>query len=259
MDVPAGPDRPVGSDLHPNREVIGETVTAYTDAHPPRTDSPEYLASRRHLMTTQRGGCLVCGGIPDLSHPELTAVGDPAGLQDHHGGAISVDDLVVAFNLFPIEWSQGWGTSPTVLGRLVANLNVILRRLGQPTYDAPITDTASVMAYVDSVFNADCKLCGPHHVSRQTQHSPDALGHEAVGIHEIPLPIWAGQITCDWPRFDMWMGSVGTLAGAPSPSGDGSVVVLHASPAHPGELKVGDVLPATHPAARAANAGYRRP
>jgi len=256
-DVPAGPDHPVGSDLHPNREVIGETVTAFTDAHPPRTDSPEYLASRRHLMATQRGGCLVCGGIPDLSHPELTAVGSDRGMQDHHGGGLVVKDVLVALNLFPIEWSQGWGSSPSVLRQLVANLNVVLAALGEPTYDAPITDQASVMAYVDSTWNANIRFCAPHHVGTQTHHSADANGHEAVGIHNIPGPIFWGQLTCDWPNFDMWLGTTGTLAGAPSPSGDGSVVVLHADPGHPGGLRAGSVLPPGHPSARAAFAGFR--
>ncbi len=243
--------------MSPNTEKIGENITVYTDDHPKRTDSPTYIAARKVLMQQRKGGCLVCGGVPDMTHPELVPVGSPVGLQDHHGQGLYVKDVLVALGLFPIEWSQGWGSSPAVVQQLVANVNIVLAALGEPTYDQPITDVPSLMLYVDSTFNADVKLCAGHHVSLQTQHTADVNGHEAVGIHEIPLPIWAGQLTCDWPRFDMWLGSTGTLAGAPSPSGDGSVVVLHAAPEHPGGIRRGDVLPPTHPSARAGHAGYR--
>jgi len=503
-----------------NTEKIGENITVYTDSHPPRTDSPEYLASRRQLMTTQRGACLICGGVPDLSHPEMTPVGSSVGQQDHHGGGIVVKDVLVALNLFPIEWSQGWGSSPATLSKLVSNLNIIMGLLGEEPYSATISDIPSLMAYVDSTFNANIKLCltpdtpvlmadgreqpiaevcvgdwvighdgrshrvtgawskpwngpvavvdgvamtpghevltpggwlpastlqpgipllqplvsemvrmariepkvlqpvvagvsvdvvdalgrgqaspdgalhhqavlhddafhavlphpdatvacaadrlqavgvgvslgpsiqpcqplsvadrrlsarlgarsevlrvaradqvrsaadltrlahspsdaakpavrtqwrpvrevrqigfrgyvhdltvagshsfmvggprpfavhncAPHHVGLQTQHTPDANGHEACGIHEIPAPIFWGQLTCDWDRFDMWLGTTGTVAGAPHPSGDGSVVVLHAHPS--AVVSRGDVLPPTHPHARAGNAGFPKP
>ena len=240
-----------------NTEKIGENITVYTDSHPPRTDSPEYLASRRQLMTTQRGACLICGGVPDLSHPEMTPVGSPVGKQDHHGGGIVVKDVLVALNLFPIEWSQGWGSSPAALSKLVSNLNIIMGLLGEEPYSATISDIPSLMAYVDSTFNANVRFCAPHHVGLQTQHTPDANGHEACGIHEIPAPIFWGQLTCDWQRFDMWLGTTGTVAGAPHPSGDGSVVVLHAHPS--AVVSRGDVLPPTHPHARAGNAGFPKP
>jgi len=241
----------------PNTEQIGEHITVYTDDHPKRTDSPEYLASRRHLMTTQRGGCLICGGVPDLSHPELTAVGSPKGMQDHHGGGIVVKDVLVALNLFPIEWSQGWGSSPAVVSRLVSNLNILMGLLGEEPYSASISDVAGVMSYADSTFNANIRFCAPHHVGLQTQHTPDANGHEACGIHEIPGPIFWGQLTCDWANFDMWGGTQGNVAVAPhvGPQGPvaGQVVVLHAGPN--AGVSRGEILPAHNPIARLALAG----
>lgn len=233
------------------KETVGEAAVLYTAAHPPRTDSPDYIAARKVLMNQRKGGCMICGGIPDMTHPEMAAIADPHGLQDHHGGGIYVKDVLVALNLFGTEWSLGWSASVEKVAQYVANLNVVLKALGEPTYDAPITDTPSVMAFVDSVFNANLKLCAPHHVGRMSKPSKDANGHEAVGIHEIPVPIWLGQMTCDWDRWDMWGGTTGTLAVAPDPT-TGGAVVLHAdATAHPALVR-GSILPADHPNVRAA-------
>ena len=227
------------------KETVGEAAVLYTDDHPPRTDSPAYVAARKVLMNQRKGGCVICGGVPDMSHPELAEIGDAHGLEDHHGGGLYVKDVLVALNLFGTEWSLGWSADPVRVGQLVNNLNVVLRALGEPTYDEPITDTASVMAFVDSVYNANVKLCKPHHVGRMDRPSKDVNGHEAVGIHEIPFPIWLGQITCEWSRWDMWAGTSGTLALAPDPA-TGGAVVLHADPAHHPGLTRGAHLAATH-------------
>ena len=56
-------------------EKIGEQVVTFTAPHPARTDSPEYLRSRAWLMEQGSGGCYICGGPVDLSHPG--APGDP--------------------------------------------------------------------------------------------------------------------------------------------------------------------------------------
>ncbi|BBH17517.1 hypothetical protein Back2_18040 [Nocardioides baekrokdamisoli] len=231
------------------KESVGEAAVLYTADHPARKDSPEYIAARKVLMNQRKGGCIVCGGIPDMTHPEMEKVGSPKGLQDHHGGGIYVKDVLVGLTPFGMEWSLGWSASPAKVAQFVANLNVVLEALGEPTYDSVIKDTPSVMAFVDSKYNANVKLCAPHHVGRMDKPSKDAQGHEAVGIHEIPYPIWLGQMTCDWDRWDMWAGTSGTIAVAPNP--DGTVAVLHASDAHP-DLNRGDVLKADHPLAMAA-------
>lgn len=232
-------------------EHVGEQAVLYTDDHPPRKDSPTYRAARKVLMNARRGGCIVCGGLPDMAHPELATVSDPKGLEDHHGGGIYVKDVLVGLNLFGTEWSLGFSADPKVVAQLVANLNVVLKELGEATFDGPITNTQEVMLFVDSTFNANVKLCKPHHTGRMDRPSKDAQGIEAVGIHEIPFPIWLGQITCEFSRWDMWAGTTGTIAVAPDPD-SGGAVVMHADPAHHGSLTRGAVLASTHPLAQAA-------
>jgi hypothetical protein len=215
------------------QETSGEPAKLYTADHPPRTDSPEYIASRTWLTTQAMGGCVICGGESDLTHPG--SVEPAAGiLQDHHGGGIYVvpkgtnEPVLVGLNLFPIEWSEGWGADPTTIARRVGGLNALLGLLGQPTYTTAIDTTADVMAYVDSVFNANIKLCAAHHIALEEKNTKDANGHQAVGIHSIPFPIWAYQGYCDWAKWDMWAGTTGTIAVAPDPTTGGGTV-LHVS------------------------------
>lgn len=227
-------------------EHIGEAIDVQTAQHPPRSDSPEYRASRAWLMK-QPGGCYICGGPVDLSHPEAPV---SAGMQDHHGGGLYHGAALVGFNLFPLEWSMGWGASPAVVRTYVEQL----KGAGLVAWDAPIETTADVMAWVDSQQNANVRLCAGHHVGHQQAHTPDINGHEAVGIHNAPWPVLAAQATCDWTRFDMWGGTTGTLAVAPHPDGSRGVIVTYVHHSHPEPLQVGQALPSTHPQARAAHA-----
>ncbi len=98
----------------------------------------------------------------------------------------------------------------------------------------------------------------PTETPRRTAHTPDANGHEAVGIHNAPWPILAAQATCDWERFDMWAGTTGTLAVCPDPGTKGGTIVSYVHESHPEELRVGDRLRASHGHSRAAHAGYGR-
>jgi hypothetical protein len=210
------------------QETVGEPAKLRTADHPERTDSPEYVKSRKWLMSTAEGGCVLCGGQSDLTHPG--EVEPLAGkLQDHHGGGIYVlvdeQPVLVALNLFPIEWSEGWGADPEMIARRVAALNALMQKLDLATYDKPITDSASVMDFVDSTFNANVKMCAPHHVGLEEKDAKDANGHQAVGIHNIPYPIWAYQGFCDWAHWDMWGGTTGTIAVAPDPATGGGLVI----------------------------------
>jgi hypothetical protein len=241
-------------------ESVGEAAHLFTDAHPDRKDSKIYIATRKWLMSKTSGGCFVCGGPADLTHPEAPA--SAIGLEDHHGGGLHYRGVLFAMNLMPTEWSLGFAAKPEIVAGYVAMINVILKELGEPTYDRPITTTDEVMAWVDDVGNASIKLDRAHHIGTQHQHTPDARGFEAVGIHEIPLPIWAGQVTCDFSRFDMWSGTTGTIAvSKPAGLAPGEVQVEHVHPsvsiihADGTPLRRGHVLPATHPSARVAHAG----
>jgi Family of unknown function (DUF6424) len=215
------------------REHVGDPVDITTADHPPRSESAEYRASRKTLMTEYGGGCFVCDGPVDLSHPEVE---NAEGLQDHHGGGIYAvfggRPVLIALNTLQMEWSEGWDADPAVVSGMVANTNALMSRLEQPTYDEPITDTTSVMAYTDSIFNANVKLCAPHHIGHPTQHTPDRNGHEAVGIHNVPLPVLLYQLFCDWEHWDMFAGTTGTIAVAPNSRKPGGAVVLHVDAAH---------------------------
>lgn len=254
------------------KETIGDVEHVVTADHPPRRDSPEYAATRKWLMGATQGGCYVCGGPVDLSHPE-----DPAnkrGMQDHHGGGIFLtpdrgDPVLVGTNLFGLEWSLGFGADPAKVAAFVAQLNEVTRRLGGQPYTAEIATTADVMAWVDSQGNANVKLCAVHHIAHEDRHTPDVNGHEGVGIHSGPVPIWLGQATCDWDRWDMWGGSTGTLAVGHPGDESGTAHVLHVSALHPDRglyeehraaLAAGaaHVLPAHHPHARLAHAGAHK-
>ena len=249
-------------------ETIGDVEHVVTAAHPHREDSDEYRRTRKWLMTTP-GGCYVCGGPVDLSHP-----GEPEskGMQDHHGGGIFLDrpgssPILVGLNLFGMEWSLGFGASPAKVAAFVAQLNEVTSKLGGSPYTAEIATTADVMAWVDSPGNANVRLCAPHHIAHEDKDTPDVNGHQAVGIHNGPVPIWLGQATCDWDRpFDMWGGSTGTVAVAPHRDGSKKVEVLHVSALHPDKslfdahraaLASGAIheLSSSHPHARLAHAG----
>lgn len=243
------------------KERVGEAVELVTADHPPRSDSPEYIASRKALMGKYAGGCFICDGPVDLSHPEVE---DKAGLQDHHGGGIYADfggrPVLVALSTLQMEWSEGWGADPKIVAGMVANKNALLKRLGQPTYDAPITDDKSVMGYVDSIYNANVKLCAQHHIGHPAQNSPDRRGHQAVGIHNVPLPVLLYQLFCDWEHWDMFAGTTGTLAVAPHPRQPGSATVLHIDAAFhdPKLVQAGIddkqiILPPEHSLAKAAH------
>lgn len=254
-------------------ETIGDVEHVETADHPPRKDSPEYGRTRKWLMGQTAGGCYVCDGPVDLSHPE-----DPAnakGMQDHHCGALFLipekgDPILVGFNLFGMEWSLGFGASPSRVAAFVRQLNEVTTRLGGQPYTAEIATTADVMGFIDSPANANLKLCAVHHIAHETQDTPDHNGNQGVGIHNGPFPIWLGQATCDWDRpFDMWGGSTGTVAVAPHRDGSKKVEVLHVSPLHPDKalydehqaaLKAGRIheLPASHPHARLAHAGCHK-
>lgn len=216
------------------QETIGDVEHVVTADHPPRTDSPEYGRTRAWLMTTP-GGCYVCGGPVDMSHPSAPVT---ANIQDHHGGGIFLvpdggEPILVGFNLIGTEWSLGWGADPAKVAAFVATVSEVSVRLGGQPYTAQIATTSDVMAYVDSAFNANVKLCAQHHVAHEDKHTPDVNGNEAVGIHNGPVPIWLGQATCDWQRWDMWGGSTGTLCVGHPGDSSGTAVVLHVSALHP--------------------------
>lgn len=226
----------------PHTETIGSKIVVEVADHPQRKDSPKYSHTRKWLMTT-RPGCYICGGDPVQG----------VEYEDHHGGGLVVAGSLQLMTLFGMEWSGGWGADPVKVQAFVSALNPLLTLLGEETYTAPITTTAEVMDWVDSCYNASIRLCRAHHIGHPTEHSPDINGNEAVGIHHIPMPVWLLQGTNDNSKFSLFGGSTGTLVVTPHQDMDGKTVVQYAHESHPGKLKLGDVLPETHPSSRAAH------
>jgi len=251
-------------------ETIGDVEQVVTADHPARKNSPEYNKTHTWLMTKTAGGCYVCGGPVDLSHPDAPAA-YKGSLQDHHGGGIFIvpdsgDPILVGTNLFGMEWSLGWGADPARVAAFVAQLNVVTEKLGGKPYTSEIATVADVMAFVDSPANANVKLCAVHHIAHEDKHTPDINGHEGVGIHSGPVPIWLGQATADWAHWDMWGGSTGTLAVGHPGDDSGTAVVLHVSSLHPDQglyhqfrdtatTSKPVILPSHHANARLAYAG----
>ena len=46
------------------KERVGDPLELTTAEHPPRSDSPEYKASRKTLMDEYGGGCFICARPP---------------------------------------------------------------------------------------------------------------------------------------------------------------------------------------------------
>jgi hypothetical protein len=243
------------------KETVGDKVTFYDADHAARTNSPTYEAARRTLMRSYGGGCFICDGPVDLSHP---GVESSTGLQDHHGGGLYAvlgdRPVLVGLGLLQLEWSEGWGSDPGIVDGMVANADQVRARLGGDRYGKKIATSDDVMAYTDSVFNANVKLCGPHHIGHPAQDTTDARGHQAVGVHFVPLPVLLYQLSCDWRHWDMFAGTTGTIAVAPAPDRPGAARVLHVHPSHPDSKLVEAygkgrqaVLSPDHPNARAAH------
>lgn len=211
------------------KEDINQDIEVNIADHPKRTDSPTYIKSRKWLSGVP-DACFVCHGPTDMIHPES----DKEAFQDHHGGGIymTIDRApeLIGLSLFGMEWSLGFNANPSKVQGYVNNLNIVEKALGYPTYDLPITTAQEVCDYVDSIYNANIRLCKVHHIGMETEDSKDFNGNQGVGIHFCPLPIWLGQVTCDWERVDMWAGTTGQVATYVQ---DNKVKVAYVSKAHP--------------------------
>jgi Family of unknown function (DUF6424) len=187
--------------------------------HPPRSDSPEYQASRTRLH-------------------QLTGAGTfygPAPIQDHHGGGLWLKDSSGWFfvrNLAGIEWSAQFCADPARVDELRANaarlyalFPAAVDQLGIGELLAtPITDAAGVAKWTDSICNASVPLSADLHCG--------VMPHGA-GVHHYPTPITDIETfkTADFDLFvtDSDGHQAAVVPVAPRGSGDGRVQVLWAS------------------------------
>jgi hypothetical protein len=216
MGGPAG-----GSGTHPEHESHPWTIEI--PDHPRRTDSPEYIASRRRMNKLAKA-------LPAFLY-------GTAPYQDHHGGGLWLKDADGWFlmrNLAGIEWSAQFCADPAKVDLLRQNARRIyaafpdaVAELGiRALLDTPITDAAGVTTWTDSICNASVPLPSAVH----TGVVPPAV---AGGVHHYPTPITDIELF-KRDDFSLWVvtadGGVAALVPVAAPgSGDARTRILLAA------------------------------
>jgi Family of unknown function (DUF6424) len=204
--------------------------------HPPRTDSPEYVAARTKMneIAGQAAG-MIYGQGP---------------YQDHHGGALWLQDgrgWFLVRNQAGIEWSAQFCADPAKVDLLRQNAqrlyNLISPQVKQQLdpgglLDTPITDAAGVAKWTDSIFNAGVPLHPTFHTgvlpAGGAQSPPPPGSAEPAGVHHYPTPIADIQLF-KYDDFQLWVTDAQGNPAAVAPvdtrgSGNASVHVLYATP-----------------------------
>jgi Family of unknown function (DUF6424) len=205
-----------------HQEHENEPWTINIPGHAVRSDSPEYVRSRKTMigMASQAGGLLY--GQPPF--------------EDHHGGGLWVKDAQGWFlvrNLAGMEWSSQFCADPAKVDlirqnakRLYAAFPEAAQELGiQELLDTPITDAAGIEAWTDSICNASVPLPTPAHTG---------VLPTGGGVHHYPSPITEIAFF-KHADFQLWVtdqqGNPAAVAPvSPRGSGDGRVHVLYATP-----------------------------
>lgn len=224
--------------------------------HPRRSDSPEYVESRRKMNQ-----------VAQQAH------GSPAGLffggppfQDHHGGGLwlkDADGWFLARNLAGMEWSAQFCADPARVNllrlnarRLYAGFPDAVDALGiRDLLDTPIVDAAGVARWTDSICNASVPLSPELHTGELPKYA---------GLHHYPEPV-AIVATFKYADFNLWVTDEEGATHAVAPmghrgSGDARTHVIYAEPGsklhaeHRKHLEAGEahVLAADHPLAQQA-------
>jgi hypothetical protein len=160
----------------------GEPITYYTAGHPPRSDSPYYVKSRKALHQI----------LGTLGKPFF----GPEPVQDHHGGGLWVYDDEGWFfvrNLVGIEWSGQFCADPAKVDILRQNARRLyagfprsfdeFKTLGidlKELLDTPITDADGISRWTDSICNASVPLPQPVHTGTVPKGG---------GVHNYPTPV----------------------------------------------------------------------
>lgn len=230
--------------------------------HPQRTDSPEYVRSRKQMVA-----------LAARMQVRFYGTGPCA---DHHGGglwAFEGDDpnapTFMIRNLCGIEWSAQFGAAPERVDLLRLNAQRFYWGFPQSAHalgirallDSPITDATGVATWVDSICNASVPLPAGCHTG-----TLEGAAHSA-GVHHYPAPAQEIPLFAQ-PGLQVFVTDqqgkpVAVVPVAPRGSGNGAVEVVWAHPesALHGPLAdahhSGDrlVLPDSHPAAVAAFVG----
>lgn len=223
--------------------------------HPKRTDSPEYVASRSEMNNLGKT-------VADFYY-------GASPWQDHHGGGLWLKDAEGWFmvrNLAGMEWSSQFCADPQKVDMLRLNARRLyalcpeaVQQLGiQSLLDTPITDTAGVARWTDSICNASVPLPAGLHTGVLPQGG---------GVHHYPAPIVEIALF-KYDSFKLWVTDPQGQPAAVTPTSppglnDSRVQVVYSTPntqlrqLHQQAEAAGEqlILPPDHPMARQA---YRK-
>jgi hypothetical protein len=221
---------PDNEPVHPESEDHPWTIDVAN--HPTRTDSPEYVASRKKMnaLASESAG-LIYGQGP---------------FQDHHGGALWVQDgqgWFMVRNVAGIEWSAQFCADPAKVDLLRQNAKRLYDLLPPGVkqqidpdglLDAPITNADGVARWTDSIFNAGVPLHPGFHTGVLPAGAPPPSNSQAGGVHHYPTPIADIQLF-KYDDFQLWVTDSQGHPAAVAPvdkrgSGNASVHVLYATP-----------------------------
>src|ERR1043165_511690 len=226
----------------------GEPITYYTAGHPPRSDSPYYVKSRKALHK-------IVGTLDNHYYGE-----EP--IQDHHGGGLWVFDDEAWFflrNLVGIEWSGQFCADPAKVDRLRLNARRLyagfprtfdeLKTLGidlKALLDTPITDADGIAQWTDSICNASVPLPQPVHTGSVPKGG---------GVHNYPTPVTDIEFF-KRDDFTLWVvddegHDAAVVPTHPHGSGKTDLHVIHSEP--------GSKLNRLHRAAEARGQGFVLP
>jgi hypothetical protein len=150
--------------------------------HPERKDSPEYTKARKILISL-------------IGTAQPWYLGDKP-YQDHHGGGLWVKDEAGWFllkNLAGMEWSSQFCADPKKVDVLRQNAKrlyakfpltaIEYKKMGfdlDEILNTPITDTAGIERWTDSICNASVPLPQGRHTGTLPKSG---------GVHHYPTPI----------------------------------------------------------------------
>jgi Family of unknown function (DUF6424) len=220
-----------GNNSGTHTEAESHPWTRLIPDHPPRTDTPAYLAARKRMNDLVRT-------IKSFFYDAKDTV-DAAGrrrYEDHHGGGLWLKDdqgWFLVRNLAGMEWSSQFCADPGKVDalrqtaqRLYARFPEAAAELGiQPLLDHPITTAADVAKWTDSICNASVPLSMDEH---------RGVLPTAGGIHHYPAPV-AEIAFFKYDDFQLWVTDDTGAAAAVTPvgrrgSGDGRTRVVAAEP-----------------------------
>jgi len=223
---------------HPEKEDFPWTI-AVVD-HPPRTDSPAYIKSRKLMNALAKT-------LDDWPF-------EPAPYQDHHGGSVWVKDatgwLCLQVSL-GIEWSAQFCADPKKVDRLRLQAQRVVNAFPDthPGYkkagyhdaetllSTAITTPEQVSVWTDSIFNASLPLPAAAHTG---------VLPKGAGYHHYPKPI----VDIEHFRYDDFQLFVTDSKGLPA-------VVVPVAPRGSGDTRLR--LLAAHPQSEYAQRLLDRP